>query len=265
MLRPESPLGREGLKALLQDPRHALIALDYDGTLAPIVDRPQDAVPQPGVRRQVTELARRVGRIALISGRPATTVVELSGLAEVPGLVVLGQYGVQRWQAGVLREQPPVPGLELARGALPDLIADELGAKLEDKGGSLVVHVRQTIEPGRSLSRLHPRVAALARTTGLELHSGRQVLELRPAGHDKGRALRSLVEGFSCVLCAGDDVGDLAAFDAVDDLRDQGIGGLLVCSDSDDAPEELRTRADLLVPGPAGVVALLAELVAELS
>jgi trehalose 6-phosphate phosphatase len=90
------------------------------------------------------------------------------------------------------------------------------------------------------------------------------VLELRPPGHDKGRALRSLAEGAAAVLFAGDDLGDLAAFDEVDHLRDRGIGGLLVCSDSEEAPEELRTRADLVVPGPSGVVHLLAELTAEL-
>lgn len=258
MLRPRSPAGREGLAALLRDPRHALIALDFDGTLAPIVPRPEDARPAPGVVEVLTALTRRVGRVAIITGRPALTVADLLG--DVPDLIVLGQYGVQRWQAGVLREEPPVPGLALAQ----EVLAAELGLVVEDKGHSLVVHARQADAPLEALARAHPVVAALAARTGLELHSGRLVLELRPPGHDKGRALTSLAPGCSCVLTVGDDLGDLSAFDGVEHLRDQGIGGLLVCSDSDEAPEELRTRADLIVPGPVGVVALLAELVAEL-
>lgn len=264
MLHSAGSAGREGLSQLLQHPRHALIALDYDGTLAPIVPRPEDARPQPGAVEVLTELARHVGRVALLTGRPADAVVALAGLGGIPGLVVLGQYGVQRLQDGELREEPPVPGLEQARAALPQIVVAEPGTTIEDKGRSLVVHARRAPDPQAALARLHPAVTALAGHTGLALHSGRLVLELRPPGHDKGRALGSLVEGASAVLCAGDDVGDLSTFDAVDRLRDRGIGGLLVCSDSDEAPEELRARADIVVPGPPGVVALLQELVAEL-
>jgi trehalose 6-phosphate phosphatase len=264
MLTPITPAGRRGLAALLRDPRHALVALDYDGTLAPIVPRPEDALPQDGAVQVLTDLARRVGRVALVTGRPADTVVRLAGMEQVPGLTVLGQYGVQRWQRGTLVEEPPASGLAEARMALPGLIEDETGVQVEDKGLSLVVHTRQAADPDGALARLHPALSALAVLTGLQLHSGRLVLELRPPGHDKGRALRGLVEGVSAVLFAGDDRGDLAAFDAVDSFRDSGTEGLLVCSDSEEAPEELRARADLVVPGPPGVVQLLSDLAAEL-
>jgi trehalose 6-phosphate phosphatase len=264
MLAPVTPAGRRGLAALLRDPRHALVALDYDGTLAPIVPRPEDAVPQAGAVQVLTELARRVGRVALVTGRPADVVVRLASLESVPGLVVLGQYGVQRWHDGTLVEQPPAPGLDDARTALPGLVEDEPGVRVEDKGQSLVVHTRQAADPETALARLHPAMSALAVLTGLQLHSGRLVLEFRPPGYDKGRALRGLVEGVSGVLFAGDDRGDLAAFDAVDLMRDNGTEGLLVCSDSEEAPEELRSRADIVVPGPPGVVQLLSDLAAEL-
>jgi trehalose 6-phosphate phosphatase len=107
-------------------------------------------------------------------------------------------------------------------------------------------------------------VLRIAEAAGLELHSGRLVLELRPPGHDKGRALAGLADGCSATLYAGDDVGDLSAFDAVDRLRDRGQPGLLVCSDSEEGPEELRARADVVVKGPSGVVQLLSDLLAEL-
>jgi trehalose 6-phosphate phosphatase len=256
VLVPRTAAGREGLTALRDRPAGALYALDYDGTLAPIVDRPEDAVPQPGA---VAALERLPGRVALLTGRPAAVVVELGGLAQVPGLVVLGQYGVQRWEAGALVEEPPLPGLPAARAQLLAL-ATEPGLLVEDKGHSLVVHARLAADG--ALDRVRAQVAAVAADGGFELHEGRLVLELRPPGHDKGRALRSLAAGATAVLYAGDDVGDLAGYDAVEELRTRGVPGLLVCSDSAEGPAELRRRADLVVPGPPGVVALLAELAA---
>ena len=87
------------------------------------------------------------------------------------------------------------------------------------------------------------------------------MLELRPPGFDKGGALRSLCEPLpEAVLFAGDDLGDLPAFDAVDVLRARGVAGLTVCSGSDEGPAALRDRADVVVDGPAGVVALLRSL-----
>ena len=80
---------------------------------------------------------------------------------------------------------------------------------------------------------------------------------------DKGRALRELVREtqVGAVMFVGDDLGDLAAFDAVDQLRHDGIHGLLVCSGSSEV-EELAARADLVVDGPSGVSELVADLVA---
>jgi trehalose 6-phosphate phosphatase len=262
MLRSTTAAGREGLDALLADPRGALLAVDYDGTLAPIVARPEEAWPQPGAVEVLTALARVVGRVALVTGRPADVVVALAGLAQVPGLIVLGQYGVQRWEAGTLLQEPELSGLRQARRALHEVARD--GAWVEDKGRSLVLHTRQAADPAGLLAQLALPVLRIAEAAGLELHSGRLVLELRPPGHDKGRALEGLADGCSATLYAGDDVGDLSAFDAVDRLRDRSQPGLLVCSDSEEGPEELRARADVVVEGPSGVVQLLSDLLAEL-
>jgi len=261
--RPATAAGREGLDALLADPSRALVALDYDGTLAPVVLKPEDAVPQAGAVEALTAVAGLVGQVALVTGRDAEDVLTLGGVGIVPGLVVLGQYGAQRWHEGVLVQEPPAPGLEHARRVLAELIT-EPGVSVEDKGLSLVVHTRQAAEPVEALTHLYAPLATLATRLGLELHTGRLVLEMRPQGYDKGRALVSLAQGVSAVLFAGDDVGDLAAFDAVDTLRDAGIPGLLVCSDSEETPGELRDRADLVVAGPPGVVHLLEELAGQL-
>ncbi len=260
---PSTAAGRAGLAALRARPGAALVALDYDGTLAPVVDRPEDAVPAPDAVEALAAVARRVATIALITGRPAEAVVQLAGLRRVQGLVVLGQYGVQRWD-GELTEEPPSPGLDDLRRALPALLAADL--RLEDKGHSLVVHARGAADPDRALAALVPRLTLLAAERGLEVHPGRQVLEVRPPGADKGRALLSLAEPQesaalpSAVLYAGDDVGDLPAFDAVEALRARGVPGVTVCSDSAEAPATLRERADLVVDGPRGVVELLRRL-----
>ncbi|MDT7538911.1 MAG: trehalose 6-phosphate phosphatase, partial [Actinomycetota bacterium] len=108
MLEPRTADGRAGLEALRADPARALVALDYDGTLSPIVSRPEDAVPADGAVDVLTTLAGRIGRLALLTGRPAQVVVDLAGLTAVPGLVVLGQYGVERWEGGRVTAAPPV-------------------------------------------------------------------------------------------------------------------------------------------------------------
>jgi trehalose 6-phosphate phosphatase len=255
---PSTAAGRAGLAALRAQPGAALVALDYDGTLAPVVDRPEDAVPAPDAVEALAAVARRVATVALITGRPAAAVVELAGLRRVRGLVVLGQYGVQRWD-GTLHEEPPSPAVADLRRRLSPLLVD--GLRLEDKGHSLVVHGRGAADPAGALSGLEPALTALAAEHGFEVHPGRLVLEVRPPGADKGRALLSLADPApSAVLFAGDDVGDLPAYDAVDALRERGVPGVTVCSDSPETPAALRERADLVVDGPLGVVELLRQL-----
>jgi trehalose 6-phosphate phosphatase len=258
VIEPRTEAGRTGLAALRADPAHALIALDYDGTLAPIVADPTAAVPAPGAVEQLARLGGRVGGIAVITGRPAEVAVSLGGLQHVPGLLVLGQYGVERWRDGELSSPTPAPGIAAARTELGPVV-QAAGASLEDKELSLVVHTRTA--PLGALEQLAEPVATIARRTGLELHLGRMVLELRPPGFDKYGALLSAADPRpSAVLFAGDDIGDGAAYDAVDELRAVGVPGLTVFSDSSEGPADLRDRADVVVDGPQGVVALLSEL-----
>ncbi len=260
--------GRACLAAMSADPAHALIATDYDGTLAPIVDDPAAAVPAPGATAALAMLAGRAGTVAVITGRAAADAVSLGRLADVPGLIVLGHYGAQRWQDGVLSEPPVPPGVQAVREALPGVLAAAgapEGTAVEDKGTALAVHTRRTADPGAALDLLREPLRRLADSAGLTLEPGRLVLELRPAGMDKGAALRRLAaeRAASAVLYCGDDLGDLAAFAAIRGLRADGVPGCAVASESTESPQ-VAAAADLVVDGPAGIVRFLAGLAGEL-
>jgi trehalose 6-phosphate phosphatase len=180
---------------------------------------------------------------------------------------VLGQYGRERWDGatGRFTVPGPDPAVTAAAHELPDVLARANvgpGVRVEDKGGAAVaVHTRGAADPEGVLRQLDTPLADLARRHGLLLDHGRLVLELRPPGVDKGAALRALVTEYepTAVLFAGDDLGDLPAYDAIDQLRAAGVPGLKVCSSSAEVTG-VAERADLVVDGPAGVVALLAAL-----
>jgi trehalose 6-phosphate phosphatase len=261
--------GQAGLDAVLAAPGEAVIASDFDGTLSPIVADPAAARAYPGAAQALARLASLVGTVAIITGRPAADAVELGDLAHVPGLIVLGHYGAERWADGTVTAAPAVDGIALARELLPGILAGLRGAggqhcdgiRTEDKGSALAVHTRQAADPAGALELLRQPVADLARRAGLAVEPGRFVLELRPQGMDKGRALRSLVaeRAAASVLFCGDDLGDLPAFAAARALRAEGIAACTVASASPEVPE-VAEAADLVVDGPAGVVALLSAL-----
>jgi trehalose 6-phosphate phosphatase len=258
---PRSAAGLAGLAALVQAPAGALIALDYDGTLAPVVPDPMAARPHPGAVAALLRLASLAGTLAVITGRPAREAVIIGRLDQVPGLIVLGSYGRQRWEAGTLTTPPAPEGVALARRELPAVLAAAgapEGTWAEDKGDALAVHTRRAADPERALDMLRAPLAGLAARAGLAVQPGRLVIELRPRGGDKGVALKNLQSERRslAVLYCGDDLGDGPAFEAVAELRAEGVAGLAVCSGSAEVTA-LAELADLVVDGPDGVVALL--------
>ncbi|WP_406383000.1 trehalose-phosphatase [Streptomyces sp. NBC_01618] len=269
---PTTPPGREALAAILARPDRAVIALDFDGTLADIVPDPEQARAHPGAVDALVALAPKVASIAVITGRPAGVAVRHGGFAGVRGLdhlVVLGHYGTERWDAvsGTVRTPAPHPGVAAVRAELPgvlDRFGAWHGAWIEEKGQALAVHTRRAADPQAAFDALREPLGELAARHGLIVEPGRLVLELRPPGMDKGVALARYVRETDAesVLYAGDDLGDLAAYAAVEKLRTEGpdgIPGLLVCSGSAEVPE-LAERADLLLNGPEAVVGFLAAL-----
>ncbi|MFD7599527.1 trehalose-phosphatase [Streptomyces mirabilis] len=270
---PVTPAGRDGLDAILTRPDRAVIALDFDGTLAPIVADPEQARAHPDAVPALAALAPKVASVAVVTGRPAGVAVRHGGFAGVPGLdhlVVLGHYGAERWDArtGTVNAPAPHPGVAAVRAELPGVL-DGVGAWhgtwIEEKGRAVAVHTRRAEDPQAAFEALREPLTDLATRHGLIVEPGRMVLELRPPGMDKGVALLEYVREVhaEAVMYAGDDLGDLPAFAAVDKLRSDGVPGLLVCSGSAEVTE-LAERADLVVDGPAGVVRLLMALASRL-
>ncbi|MFJ9646923.1 trehalose-phosphatase [Streptomyces sp. NPDC004244] len=270
---PVTAAGREGLAALLRAPRRGVVALDFDGTLAEIVPDPDQARAHPAAVPALSALAPQVASVAVITGRPAGVAVRLGGFAGVPGLehlVVLGHYGAERWDAvtGIVHAPAEHPGVAAVRAELPgflDSIGAWQGTWIEEKGRALAVHTRRAEDPAAAFAALREPLSDLAARHGLIVEPGRAVLELRPPGMDKGVALTEYLEatGAEAVVYAGDDLGDLAAYAAVEKRRAEGLPGLLVCSGSEEVPE-LASRADLVLPGPAAIASFLSALAAAL-
>ena len=264
----QTDAGQEGWEAIVADPAGAVITSDFDGVLSPLVEDPARARPVEGSLDALARLARSVQQVAIVTGRPALVATELAGVTAHPGLgslVVLGHYGLERWDAstGRVTSEPVPEGVATARSRLPGLL-QEVGlpdAFIEDKESSLAVHTRRLPDPTGALERLRTPMTELADATELRLEPGNLVLELRPPGIDKGVALRSLIEstGAQSVLYAGDDLGDLAAFKAIDEHRKAGLRAVLLATRSSGATE-LIEAADIVVDDPTGVVTVLTAL-----
>ncbi len=136
---------------------------------------------------------------------------------------------------------------------------------MEEKGLAVAVHTRRLDEPQAAYERLLPLLAEAAKTHDLDIEPGRNVIEVRAHGMHKGAALMKLVDelGAKAIAFCGDDLGDVEAFKAVEDLRAQGLPGLLVCSGSEEE-SALAEMADLVVHGPDGVLDLLRRMTADI-
>lgn len=269
---PTTEAGAAALRVLLADPAGALVAFDLDGTLSPIVDDPERAVADPDAVAALAEVGSLVGTIAVITGRPARSAVRLGGFAGRAGLeemVVLGQYGAERWDGATdSYDIPPEPAAVQAAGEELPAVLEAQGyprARIEHKGRALGIHTRELPNGRAAYQELLGPLGELAERHGLQLEPGRQVIEMRAPGTDKGAALRRLVaeRGARCVVFGGDDLGDLPAFRAVAALREEGTPGLLLCSASAEE-DALHGLSDVVVEGPAGVAAWLRALAVQL-
>jgi trehalose 6-phosphate phosphatase len=240
---------------LRRAPDRAAVLLDYDGTLAPIVDDPAAARPLPESLDALRTLVPAYRLVAVVSGRPASF---LAAHLAVPGLVRIGAYGLEQvTDAGVV-ELPAVTSWRAAVAGVARraLAAAPPGVVVEDKGVGVTLHYRTA---PAAAAWAYAFADAEARATGLLRHYARYSVELRPPlAVDKGTTVSALLAeaGVSAGCVCGDDTGDVPAFTAVATLP----VALRVAVRSAETPPELTAAANLAVDGPAGVLALLRAL-----
>ncbi|MBI4563511.1 MAG: trehalose-phosphatase [Planctomycetes bacterium] len=237
--------------------RRLAVFLDYDGTLAPIADRPEKARLPGHIRDAVRALAERCP-VAVISGRDLRDVRQLVGL---DGVVFAGSHGFDIEGPGGLRREHPegasfLPSLDKAERALKEALARLEGAIIERKRFSVAVHYRLVAESSRD--RVEKEVERVFRAhPDLRRTSGKMVYELRPRLRwDKGRAVLWLLQATNLggpevlAVYIGDDLTDEDAFRA---LADRGIGIIV-------REEPRRTEARYALENPEEVGRFLGAL-----
>jgi trehalose 6-phosphate phosphatase len=234
------------LVRLMSAPDEAGIFLDFDGVLAPIVSRPDDAYPPPETRVELERLVARYALVGVVSGRAGDDVRARVG---VDGIVYVGSHGLElnpeaeRWRQRMRDFASSVPWEE---------------DHTEVKGLTISYHFRDAADEAAAVLELE-QIAARATDEGLIARFGRKVLEvLPPIGSNKGTAVRHLLEGagLTRALVAGDDTTDIDAFRAVDDMRD----AVRVAVMSAESPEVLREYADIVVGSTGEFLDLLRRL-----
>jgi trehalose 6-phosphate phosphatase len=256
------------LAPLRDDPAHAAILTDVDGTLAGIVERPEQTAVPEAAREALARLASRFALVGAVSGRRASVARELVGLE---GIAYSGNHGLELLPAdgGDLRLDPCLEGRERAAadhlaGLGPESLRSA-GLRIEDKGPIQALHWRGAPDEDAAEARAG-EIAAGAEDAGLEPHWGRKVLELRPpGGGGKGSAVSALIEsgeGISAAAYAGDDHTDLDAFRRLRQLRSRGGLERAVCIgiSSAEGPGEIPEEADLTLAGPGDWIEILGDL-----
>jgi trehalose-phosphatase len=231
------------LERLAAEPDEAGLFLDFDGVLAPIVDRPEDAAPPPETR---TELGRLVGRyalVAIVSGRASEDV---RARVAVDGVVCVGSHGLEL-----------EPQADRWRRTLAAFAADAPWPReeVEVKGLAVAFHFRGRADERQAVRELDA-IAESARNDGLVARYGRKILEvLPPVGSHKGTAVRRLLEEHRLrrALAAGDDTTDIDSFAALDGLE----VAVRVAVTSPEAPSALLDAADLVLDSTDEFLTLL--------
>ena len=234
------------LELLSAEPAHAGLFLDFDGVLAPIVERPDEAAIPEETRRELERLVGTYALVAVVSGRAGEDVRARVGL---DGIVYVGSHGLEL-----------TPRAERWRAALAAFAA---GApwpqeQIEFKGLGVSFHFRDRANEGEAVAELDA-IAEQAREQGLVARYGRKILEvLPPVGSNKGTAIRQLLErhGLTRALAAGDDVTDLDSFAALDGLE----LAVRVAVVDPESPELLRESAEIVLDSPAAFLELLRRL-----
>lgn len=244
----------------------AAIFCDVDGTIAPIVPRPEDSRLLDGVPEALEALRGRVRLLGFVSGRGLADVERLVGM---DGCAYAGNHGMELRHAG--GEAEMADGVAAHLPAIAAFVADwpaerlaEGDLRLEAKGATVSIHARGARDP-EGARLLMAQIASEALDRGLVPTSGREVLEVRPpVAIDKGTAVRALLSGSGAevAMYIGDDRTDADAWRALRELRAEGglDAAVGVAVTAGEVPPSVREAADVEVPGPEGALAVLRHL-----
>ncbi len=231
--------------------KQSAVFLDYDGTLTPIRDRPEEAVISDRMREAVRRLAERVP-VIVVSGRDRKVVQKLMGL---DNLVVAGDHGFDIWSPTGRSIQHEVGAsfeglLREVEAKLRAELVDIPGALIEPKKSSVAVHFRQVQEEQRSRVKKYVDTILSEHPKELKVMPGKMVFEIQPKlDWDKGKAVLYLLKALNLdrddviPIYLGDDITDEDAFRT---LAGRGTG-ILVGSASDPETAGRTTAADYVL------------------
>jgi trehalose 6-phosphate phosphatase len=215
--------------AQLQKAKHILLLTDYDGTLTPIVERPELAVIPERVHKVLQRLVSQKGvTVGIISGRELR---DLKEMVHVDGAIYAGNHGFEIEGPGLSFINPLAeeirPVLRFVRRVLSKAFKTIKGVLVEDKGLTLTVHYRQADKKStRDVKNILDRIIGGPLTSGkVNMTEGKKVFEVRPAVNwDKGKAVQLLIKRFTRAgrhssllpIYLGDDLTDEDAFRFID-------------------------------------------------
>lgn len=210
-----SPELREAVRRIART-EHLLVAMDFDGTMAPIVGRAQDARPLPRTAAAFAGLAVLPRTTtALISGRALASLREVA--SPPVDTLLIGSHGAEAWlgpgSTELALDEDQKALLKEVRAELASIVAEAPGTSLEDKPAGVVLHTRLAGDDVAEDAVLAAR-SVLKDRRGVYLKEGKRVLETSVVNATKGEGVTFLrqASGATAVLFAGDDVTDEDAF-----------------------------------------------------
>jgi trehalose 6-phosphate phosphatase len=263
---------RERVRRALETPPRGLIT-DVDGTISAIAPSPESAALLPGMTELLEQAMRVFAVVAAVSGRSADDARRLVGVA---GMHYVGSHGLE-WRNpdddtdGSPHVLPEAESYAEAVALALDEAEETLGVRwpgmrVERKGVTGSIHVRQTDDPPAALDAVTRALTVAAVRHGLRVTTGKLVAEVRPPiAADKGQAVTALIQRHQLrgVLYLGDDRTDLDAFRALHQLAREGVCQAAVVGVlQPEAPPELAAEADLTLPSSADVPPFLRWVIA---
>jgi trehalose 6-phosphate phosphatase len=260
------------IEAMQRAPGRAILFCDIDGTISPIVGRPQDAFVPDRTLDVLGRLIEYLGLVAFVTGRAVDDGRRLVGL---DGAAYVGTHGIELIDAeGNVRTEPQAERYldqVQAVAALATAAFDEAahGIVVEDKRTVLAVHYRLAPDAAAARHEILTKVVEPARALGLAVSTGHFLYEVRPpVPFTKGTATRRLLgehDPLATMFC-GDDLTDVTGFAAVHEwaAQDARRTACAVAALTGETPQPVVDGADVLVAGVTGVHQVLARLLAAL-